>query len=755
MVEADETPMPLTSAMRLAHSPKTNWQANWTSVVLFSLAYLVPPLLVAALIWLPLWLHGRATTASLDSSRLAALRSTASDMRLREIEALVRDLRSSIPDSDLSNRVAQIRSGHLTLPNGERRAITLPFVATDLVDGTGSGQLNMAMLLVPDTLLREAERTGDDALLDLALRYVVEFAKFERTLPGHFGMVRNDHAIAGRLGVVTHLWRLYRSRPNFDPEVARVLLEHVARCARFLMAASHYTASTNHGVMQNLALLQIAASFPQLPESTEARRTADERLRAQMAFFIHPEGAVLEHGPGYHRFGISLVGMAIRLMAWNDLRPIDGLEERYARGVTLLDRLTRPDGSLPRIGDTYGGIGVRPHLPPASNSFVDKALELADATHLYPGAGYSITARTVQADDTVVETHATLYWSRFPGQGHEAAAEGSFALWAAGRNWLGNVGYWGYDSASRTDALSWRGSSAPHLQDENFRGSDDMRLTAVAGTPLGHLIEVGRTVPTGGVQRQLVQFAPLGWMLLDHTETRADLRVARLWTIEPGLSVSRQDDGSYIATDTISGWRMVIQFVSDIQPDVEVLRGSLAPFGGWAMNGPKPIEAPALAATQAKASRWLATFVTLMPPTTTATVPRPELQVESSDRWSVHAKDLNGSRINVIRHQDRLQFVGAGGPVAAAIEPASPGVMADRETVRRAFKAHLSAYPRFRTLEPYRSKVTKALLVPAAITGVAGGVLAGRRRLRWRGLMVTLGVWGAIAAWLQLVYFAT
>ena len=725
----------------------------------------VAPLLVLLLIWLPVWQHYRVPGLAADRAMIDSLRATPADARLLALEGQAQRLRTSFPDDEALRQAAAIGEGHIELPTGERRRATLPFDARDYDGGTPGGALNMASMVVPDTLLRAYEISGNETYFTQARQAILGFAAFERGLLTDIGNVRNDHAIAARVGVLMRFWRLYRQRADFDEGVARATLEQLTRCAAFLAKASHFNAATNHGVMQNIALLQAAAAFPALPDAPLWRDTASSRLRQQLAFYANAEGVVLEHSPAYHRFGTALMGMALELLAWNGQPAIEGLAQKYARGAAFLDRLQRPDGSLPRIGDTTGGVppidgGARQN--PTADVVADPSLSLPDATHVYPSAGYAITQRPVSlsTETDIGVSHATLYWSHFVGHGHDVAAEGSFLLWAAGTDWVGNTGYWPYGFPGRDGATGWRGSNAPHVGNEAATSGRTTALLAYAADTRSHLLDVARTLDAGPrLRRQVVQIDAKTWVVLDSIAASIARPVDRLWTLAPNLLV--EDDGAgLIAKDPATGWRLRIEFLGDRPLAVRRMRGSLEPFGGWVTDGPQPVASESTEISQEPGSRWTAAVFSLLPPDAEPGASRSVMHYTAEDDWSVSVASGGPHPIDVQRRRDQL-LVGEGGATLRRIGLLTPPTdsMTERASIRLALAGTLREFPHFQPHMFYRLRLS--LAVGAAALAWLGAWAwargwAVRRAGRLASLVSTLGLifWIATAAWIHWVYLA-
>jgi hypothetical protein len=720
------------------------------------------PLLVLLSIWLPVWQHYRVADVAFDSATIGRLRVSPPDDRLLAVDRQARGLRARVSERDVVQQAVSIAHGQIELPTGEIQHVTLPFDARDFEAGTPSGSLNMASLIVPDTLLSAYEATGGEIYFTQAKQAILAFGAFERGLWTDLGNVRNDHAIVARVGVLIRFWRLYRKRSDFDHDVAREVLQQMTRCVAYLGKRSHFTAATNHGVMQNIGLLQAAAAFPDSPDAPVWREIASSRLRQQMAFYVNDEGVVLEDGPGYHRFGITLIGMVLQLSEWNKLPEIDGLSQKYARGLVFLDRLARPDGSVPRIGDTDGAIvpdgllGLYP-VPP---SVSERSLNLADATYLYPAAGYAITKRALSEQGGVPRSvsHATAYWSHFPGHGHDIAAEGSFVLWAAGTDWLCNTGYWPYGVAGRTEATGWRGSNAPHLSGEAGDSARTSALLSYGADRSSHLLDLVRTLERGPrLRRQVVQVDDTSWLVLDSVSAPINEAVDRLWTLAPSLTVADDEaNGVVTAKDSSTGWALTMSFQGEMPPVIRKLRGSLDPFGGWVVTGAHPLPSQSYEVAQKPGSRWLVTFIRLTSPDGVREAAKPLLDFRAEDDWSASLRGAGENMLTIRRLHDRLS-INESREAVREIELLSPptALLAENDAIQVALAQTSQAFRRFRAYLFYRQRLSVAVIATALIL-IALALGIGRR---WRPLqapLTTLAIvfWIAAGAWIHWVYLA-
>ena len=275
-----------------------------------------------------------------------------------------------------------------------------------------------------------------------------------------------------------------------------------------LARPGHFTFSTNHGVMQNLALWHLGLAFPTLPDAARYRDTAFTRLKQQMAFYMNREGVVLEHSTGYHRWGVEFLGMAMRYLALTGTPAPADWVEKYDRAKAFYAQVRRPDGSLPPVGDTDDkpdAIGpMTVEIGPDGRSSGlrrEPAWRPRKPDGLYPAAGYSVWWDGLERwPDPRALTQTVVAWSRFPGHGHKHADEPSVSLWAAGELWWSNTGYWAWRTGCSIRAPSV--ASAP-IRMVSARAwisaSPGMRLT---------LTTAGGRLPRCGWRRCTIRSVP-------------------------------------------------------------------------------------------------------------------------------------------------------------------------------------------------------------------------------------------------------
>ena len=318
----------------------------------FNIICVLFPAIVFIAIWVPPILHYYVPSIHVAEERIEAARKEPDDSVLDEIEDFVQSKRKNDLDLVIAN-AKQILKGELEIPHFPDTSFTFPFSKDDLDKKGPRWQLFFASLTIPYTLLRLYQETGNIDFLEAARDMISAFARYERSAWLPKGLLWNDHAIASRISVLAEFWKFYRRFPHYDLKVARDIFQLVARSAELLAKPSHFTFSTNHGIMQNIALLQIYLAFPTLPNVGRYKQLALKRLHDQMPFYINDEGVVLEHSAEYQKAGINLLSLAYRYLALANESIPQKLISKYRKAKDFYSQLRRPDGSLPPFGDTH------------------------------------------------------------------------------------------------------------------------------------------------------------------------------------------------------------------------------------------------------------------------------------------------------------------------------------------------------------------------------------------------------------------
>lgn len=623
------------------------------------------------------------------------------------------------PDK-LQSEALRVLNGEFTLFADSTQQFDPPFHSEDLLVGIPPRRLALAAQYPATVLVSAYLETGDDSLLAAATEAICSFYVYERSTLLPKGYVRNDHATAARAALLTRFWKAYRQHDTYDSVVGELVLEQAARTTAFLARDDHFTVSTNHGVMQNLALLQLALAFPGLPSSEKNISLAIDRFDDQLAFYISDEGVVLEHSAGYHVLGVQLLGMVFQCMKLAQ-RPIpDSWEEKYRRALNVYVSLRRPDHSLPLIGDT----DAKPELryPQVIGEVGKEAYQLLNEQVNWPPpqpesvfgiAGYAIWwdgKRYWPIIDSLTQT--VIGFSYFPGQAHKLADEMALYLWKSGTNFWTATGYWLYGGKGREYARSWQGSNAPHYSRENspdpvtgsFGNSRTTKLIGYGYHHKGAAIDLLRTVDDlFQIRRQIVKVKDDTWIVLDTYEGLPDGIGRSVWTTSPGIVVTAgHKRGSYLLIDS-TGYRMTAWFSGSDSKDVSMIRGQREPLLGWQAYDREALPTTAIVCEREPGNSW-SVMVCSFDQSADRT---PEVTIFDGANWTI---TIPADTSTTVKRTGESITIARNGDTTTLSLTSPENTASFQLRIREAFTTAQRKYQRFRSAIPTRLKISKALL---------------------------------------------
>lgn len=704
-------------------------------------------------IWIPHYAHFYIDKSPVEALTVNSAIGTPSNAVLNEIAKMHLAIHVELPPERLVPTAESIVNGVLQLPTLDA-PLTLHGYPEDLWAGGPSTQLFLASLRIEQLLLRAYDQSGDARFLQHAVQRILAFSAYERSQHEANDFLWNDHAIAARISVLALLWRAARESASLTPEARQEIISLVQRSGRLLAKPSQFTVRTNHGVMQNLALLQIAAGFPTLQEADAWRQLALERLRLQITFYVSPEGFVLEHSGEYHAFGAQLLSEAVRLCALNDLEPPPWLTHAAHLVSLQLRNLIRPDGSLPLIGNTSDGSRFGIPLVPANGS---KPVEDEKppqhpqiGTTLLPVSGYALWWNQGHSNEILTQT--LINWAKHDGHGHKHADEGAFHLWSDGINWITSTGYWPYGADGIKEAYGWQSSNAPHRINEAASEQRTNDFLSYITTPTTRAIDLQRQTSGGSIfRRQIIQLDAATTFALDFVKDSA-LGSETIWTISPRLSLdSSQNPDLYLASSPNTGLRMWISLDNPLHTVVTHHFGSRTPFAGWVVVDNKPTPSHALRVINPQSNSVGATLFSL----------------KKQDR-------PNGARIKLVpgATPENWQVIIIDGETTRRIERiantlysqqdaqtnekftwiASPNISDERNYLKSAYTKAINLYPPWRDFKQFRKKLSFMVIIFALIIEAVWQTLLREKANRRFYYIFTVLLWTTIAIWIFLFY---
>jgi hypothetical protein len=548
-------------------------------------------------IWWPEYQHYHVRAQPVSDSLIEKSRISPDDSILQELNTYENAITNSLDPTVTVEIAERVLDGELVLPNSNPIPITLPFDKKQFQQGLPGQQLTMAALTVPRLLLNAYQTTGREKFFVAARDVLQAWWRFEQESWLPVGLLWNDHAIAARIQVFVQFWSVYRHRSDFDPVVARALLESVDRNCQILVRPSHFTFATNHGVMQNLALLHAAVAFRDRSDARPQVETAIHRLSEQMAFYVGPTGIATEHSLGYQDLAVRLTANAIRyLTLLKQPIPVEW-ERKYVQALRFYFHVRLPDGTLPMYGDTSDAPAAPMQVVvPTGDGYEWKDLPASlakpqEASLFSPLSGYAVWWNGLEHWPKPSElSQLVAGWANFISRAHKHADEMSVMFWAHGQQWWDNVGYWPYGVPPRERAISWDGSNAPHLENEGFNDERETRALRYGDAAGVRFLELERNRPDGyQVRRQIIDAGTNRWFVIDDSVDPAGRLSVQNWTLRRHMTIRRDSNGERVFTvgsaETDTKMRVVFKGGDGVR--VDSYYGSEEPFSGWIVLGSK------------------------------------------------------------------------------------------------------------------------------------------------------------------------
>jgi hypothetical protein len=721
--------------------------------------------LLILVLWIPVVRHYYVPKLAISDDVINNARVSPSDELLEELASFRFFDRAASRESVIGMAEKLLQGIVAATPDQPGMRIRRPFDPADL-DLPGL-QLFLASFGVPRTFLEAYAATGREEFFEAARSFIAAWVRYETDAWFPIGLTWNDHAVAERVLVISEFWKFYRRHRSYRIDVARDVIQLAVRHAVLLSRSSHFTAATNHGVMQNLALMHFSLTFPSVPGVERYKKVAVERLTDQLEFYINTEGVTLEHSPGYHRLGLEFLSKAMRYLALLNIEPPPMWLDKYRKAQEFYAQLRLPDGRLPLFGDTVARQDeLGPLLADLDSDGRARGLKYRDAwapvgaASIYPVAGYAAWWYGLEHwPDAKALAQTVVSWSYFPGHAHKHADEMSLWVWAGGQTWWSNVGYWPYGDRNRAKAISWSASNAPHLANERRSAPRQSSLRASGSSDELAFIDLERTGRDGHViRRQIVWEKPAQWVVVDCVIAREG-RSRAVWTSAPDIRMEEGPlSGSFTLHGTDDNVFLDVLFFGTDGTTTQAVRGSVTPFAGWGVEESQIRPAPsfvvewpatggcAVAAWSLRRAREQAAGIKGRPSF---------IRMQADEEWKVLLPTRSGN-IAVERTADTIATVqkSRSTETTKTLElRRAPDYRKEYESIRHHRFAATHKYPKFR--EHYRHRINLTWLLIGAFVVQEGMFHYVKRRhagryaaARWVTLCLWLAVGGLLAGYL-------
>jgi hypothetical protein len=146
----------------------------------------------------------------------------------------------------------------------------------------------------------------------------------------------------------------FMDAPEFNAEAKFQMTRSLAEHARYLEAWTTKYRSGNWQVCEASGLATIGIMLPEFKAAAEWRKRGLEMLMEHLQRDVEPDGSHWELTPGYHSWVMREFLQVSRLCEINGI-PLGEFRARHEKMFEVLVKLSRPNGTLPPVGD--GGTG--------------------------------------------------------------------------------------------------------------------------------------------------------------------------------------------------------------------------------------------------------------------------------------------------------------------------------------------------------------------------------------------------------------
>jgi hypothetical protein len=232
---------------------------------------------------------------------------------------------------------------------------------------------------------------------------------------------------------ISWLWALELFRgaealtPSLLQRAVKYLYLHGRHLERYL---SLYFSPNTHLTGEALGLFYLGTLLPELRRARQWRDRGWGILENELPRQVHVDGVYFEHASYYHRYTVDIYLHALLLARENGEQVPSAMLTRLRLAVDHLADLTRPDGTIPFIGDDDGGtlVSLEERKPADVRAALGTAaLALGRPEYAVVAGGATEEALWLLGPDGAQRVH-TDSQGEAPGHLSRLYAEGGYAV---------------------------------------------------------------------------------------------------------------------------------------------------------------------------------------------------------------------------------------------------------------------------------------------------------------------------------------
>lgn len=317
----------------------------------------------------------------------------------------------------------------------------------------------------------------------------------------------NDDAASNRIQVQIRAMEELIARGHSDQKSVAAFLKCIISHGQWLMDDTNYNFITNHGMMQDCALLEIAITYPEFDRGQAWLKKSVQRMEFRLRRMVSPAGIFRESTPYYHWFATKMALWFIATSKKAGIGLLPSTLTTIQKMTAFCQLILQPDGSLPLISDTKPLTLTSDNWPwdslPKWTEITNLRNALSHGTqppnrpdlHIFQNSGY------------IIMRQAAPHWSRKSAlmltliAGPKSVCHGhrnklSITLYARGQSLLQGPGYPGYwDLQTREYLLSTPSQNTVSV-DDGSQQDGASHITFHHRWPMGTLDNTDHSVVT-------------------------------------------------------------------------------------------------------------------------------------------------------------------------------------------------------------------------------------------------------------------
>lgn len=395
-----------------------------------------------------------------------------------------------------------------------------------------------------------------------------------------------DMIAANRVMNILHFQQVYENTndPEFKKTMDKILIKH----GDFLANNFYYSSEGNHGMFQDKSLIYLSLLHREYPNSKNWLLMSLNRLFMHISNEITPSGVHKEHSPSYHLIVLKLLESVDQILQANEIH-VQELDSIIENMQTYLAYVTKPDGTLPNVGDSEPTQANYTSKQPVSNPFLlfsqsDGKLGIPlEPFKVYQDAGVAFFRNLKSSQDMYC-----MFTAGFHTNIHKHADDLSFILTVGKTDFFVDTGKYNYEmndpwreyfrSALAHNTLliddksySLLPKNAHKSRIENFQTHDKYDFVTASHD----------LFPGVHIQRTILWLKTGSFLIYDQIQSHSKHHYSQIFQIGNDVEI-QQNENEFTLKSKIEN--LSLQMIQNSDSKVQFMRGESNKIQGWISN---------------------------------------------------------------------------------------------------------------------------------------------------------------------------